>query len=294
MTRIFHLDRTALITGAGSGIGRALAIEASRRCIKLALVGRHRDTLVATQCEIDRPEDCLVIVADVATPAGRESIRALLASAWGRLDVLVNNAGVVPAGPLSGLRDPDLDRLIATNLTGPIALTRELLPLLQVATAGRLVNIGSLAGDIALPLFSAYSATKFGLRGLSNALRLELGGFGVGVTYAAPSGVRTAAAEAVAPFTKCLGMRADGDPAAIAIRIWDAVERGADSVYPGAEKWLVAIERLIPVLIRRALARRLAHAGGRCTMTGGDLAKADPRPRASAAMSEGGAHAVEG
>jgi len=260
---MFLEGKTVLITGAGSGIGRALAIEASRRGLKLALVGRRRETLSETQHELSRPEDCIVIVADVTTSEGRERVCSQLSTAWGGLNVLVNNAGIVAAGPLSSLPDIDLERLVATNLTAPIALTRDLLPLLRAASPARVVNIGSLSGEIALPLFAAYSATKFGLRGLSNALRRELKGHGIGVTYAAPGGVRTAAAEAVAPFIEALGMRATDSPAAVAARIWKAVGRGADGVYPdGRERWFVFIERFLPALITRALAQQL-EAGAR-------------------------------
>jgi short-subunit dehydrogenase len=254
-------DRTAVITGAGSGIGRAFALEAGRRGFQLALVGRRRDTLAATQADLTQPADSFIIVADVTTPEGRERVRAGLAGAWGQLDCLVNNAGIVAAGPLSGLGDGELGRLVATNLTAPIALTRELLPLLRSAATARVVNIGSLAGDIPMPLFAAYSATKFGLRGFSEALRLELESLGIGLTYAAPSGVRTAAAEAVAPVLAALGMRADDSPAAVAVRLWDAVEARRDTVYPaGRERWFVAVERLMPALVRRSFRRRLTAA----------------------------------
>jgi len=257
-------DQTVVITGAGSGIGRALAIDASRRGYEVALIGRRRETLVETQRALHRPQSSLVVVADVTTPEGRALVRQQIAESWGRLTFLVNNAGIVAAGPLSGLSDAELDRLVATNLTAPIALTRELLPLLYAARPARVVNIGSLAGEIALPLFSAYSATKFGLRGLSKALRLELKSLGIGVTYAAPSGVQTGAAEAVEPALAALRMQVCATPVAVAGRIWDAVSRGADSVYSaGAERWLVTIERLAPALIRRALARRLKASGPR-------------------------------
>ena len=189
-----------------------------------------------------------------------------LGEEWGRLNFLVNNAGIVAAGSLSKLRDGDLDRLIATNLSAPIALTRELLPLLRASAPSRVVNVGSLAGDIALPLFAAYSATKFGLRGFSNALRRELKGLGIGVTYVAPRGVQTDAAEAVAHFTKALGMPVGDSAAAVAARIWHAVDQGADTLYPrGRERFFILVERLAPAVITRALTRQLETGGGnRC------------------------------
>lgn len=252
------VGKAALITGAGSGIGRALAIEASRRRFALALVGRHREMLAETQAALEQPGDSLIIVADVTTPEGRKRVRTGLAAAWGELAYLVNNAGIVMAGPMASLCDADLDRLVATNIAAPIALTRELLPLLRSAAPARVVNVGSLAGDIPLPLFAAYSATKFALRGFSEALRLELENLGIGVTYAAPNGVRTVATNVVAPVLAVLGMRAEANPSAVAARIWDAVVGGEDFVYPaGHERWFVVIERYMPALIRRSFRRRL-------------------------------------
>jgi short-subunit dehydrogenase len=255
--------KTALITGAGSGIGRRLAIDGSRRGMTLALVGRRLEPLQETRRQLGQSKDCLVIAADVTLPEGRQRIRDGLTEAWGRLNVLVNNAGIVAAGPLSSLRDADLDRLIATNLSAPIALTRDLLPLLRASSPARIVNIGSLVGDIALPLFAAYSASKFGLRGLSNALRRELKGLGIGVTYVAPRGAQTDATKAVADFTRSLGMPPADGVASIAAEVWSAVDRGTDGAYPRSrERFFVLVERLCPGLITRALTRQLKSGGG--------------------------------
>jgi short-subunit dehydrogenase len=254
--------KTAVITGAGSGIGRALAIDASRRGMTVALVGRRPETLQETRSQLGHCADCVIIAADVTLPEGRRLIRDELAGAWGRLNVLVNNAGVVAAGPLSSLRDTDLDRLLATNLSAPIALTRDLLPLLRASSPARIVNIGSLVGDIGLPLFAAYSASKFGLHGLSNALRRELKGLGIGVTYAAPRGAQTDAAKAVAHFTESLGMPPPDSAASIAAEF--GTRSTAETTMPirVAASVFVLIERLFPALITRALARQLEIGGG--------------------------------
>jgi short-subunit dehydrogenase len=98
-----------------------------------------------------------------------------------RLDLLVNNAGVIDAGPFAALDDESLERLVATNLDAPIALARELIPMLQRSPDPHVVNIGSVLGDIGHPLFVGYCATKFGLRGASDALRRELACCGIAV-----------------------------------------------------------------------------------------------------------------
>lgn len=253
--------RRALITGAGSGIGRALAIEASRRGMILALAGRRRDRLEETRGQLARAEDCLILPGDVTAGADRREMAEKLARAWGRLDVLVNNAGLLAAGPLAVLADGEVERLLATNLAAPIALTRDMLPLLRAAEPARVVNMGSMLGDIGFPLFAAYSASKYGLRGFSDALRRELKGLGVGVTHAAPRAARTDAAQAVAGFIEPFAMPLD-DAECIAGAVWDAVARDKDAAYPrGRERLFLLIERLAPALVSRAVASQLARNG---------------------------------
>lgn len=245
-----------LITGAGSGIGRALALEAAARGARLALAGRRREALEETASQLTAAET-LVIASDVCAAAGREGLRQALSERWGGLDVLVNCAGSVGVGALARCSDAELERMLQTNLLAPMALSRELLPLLQRSVPARIVNIGSVFGDIGYPLFAAYSASKFGLRGFSMALRRELAGSGIGVTYAAPRATQTAAASAFAELVAPLGMRLD-PPQRVASLVWDAVARDADSVYPrGAERLFVLVQRLLPGLVDRAIARQL-------------------------------------
>jgi len=161
---------------------------------------------------------------------------------------------------------------VRTNLFAPAALTRDCLPLLR-RSRGRVVNIGSMFGDIGYPLFSLYSATKFGLRGLSDALRRELAPDGIGVTYVAPRATRT---ESVPEFSRLIepfGMKLDA-PELVARQTWDAVVRGARSVYPrGMERLFVLLQRLAPGVIDAGLARQLSRAEEARTSP-----RADPRP----------------
>lgn len=253
-------DKVALITGAGSGIGRALAIEAARRGMTVALMGRRADALHETLELLGQHANHVALPGDVTVPGVRVALRQYIDRWAGRLDVLVNNAGVLTAGPLSRTSDETLELMMRTNVIAPAALTRELLPLLQRAAPSRIVNVGSVFGDIAYPLFGAYSASKFGLRGLSIALRRELKQFGVGVTYAAPRATNTAAAGAFASLITPMQMRID-DPAKVARDIWAAVARDADSVYAkGPERVFVLVQRLFPRLIDRSIAAQMADA----------------------------------
>ena len=183
--------KRTLITGAGSGIGRALALEASRLGMKVALCGRRAEALAETLSEMTPSGQHLRLRGDITDPAVRRGMRDYLWRQWGGLDVLVNNAGIIAVGPLACATDAEFEQMMATNVIAPLALTREMLPLLRRAMPSRVVNVGSMFGDIPYPLFAAYSASKFALRGLSIALRRELRAYGVGVTYAAPRATRT-------------------------------------------------------------------------------------------------------
>jgi short-subunit dehydrogenase len=251
-----HEQKCVLITGAGSGIGRALAIEAAQRGMNVALCGRREDALKVTRALLDRENQHLVIPADITKPEGRRRIVEIIGSKWKALDVLVNNAGVVEGGAIEKFDDEALSRTFLTNVIAPIALTRDLMPLLLAARPSRVVNIGSVFGDIAYPLFSGYSASKFALRGFSNALRREWKQAGIGVTYAAPRATRTDAAVAFDDLIADTRMSVDA-PAQVARQIWRAVASGHDSVYaPAPERIYVVIQRIFPQIIDWALARQ--------------------------------------
>src|SRR4051794_15224618 len=123
-------DMRVLVTGAGSGIGRAIAVEAAARGMVVCLCGRTQATLEGTARLLAGP-DPLVVAADITTAEGRRAIVDGVARAWSGLDILVNNAGVVEGGALRCLEDDALERVFGTNVIAPMALTRDLLPLLS-------------------------------------------------------------------------------------------------------------------------------------------------------------------
>lgn len=252
--------RRVLITGGGSGIGRALAVEAGRRGMLVAICGRRRAALDETAAALPASTCPLVIDADLTRPADRARLVARLTQVWGALDVLVNNAGVVEGGRVEDTDDHVLEDLFRTNVLAPMALTRDLAPLLLAARPSRVVNVGSVFGDIAYPGFAAYSASKFALRGFSSALRREWKPRGIAVTYVAPRATRTDAAGAFRDLIAATGMRLDA-PEHVAARIWRAVEAGRDAAYPaGPERVFVLVQRLAPQLVDRALGRAAARA----------------------------------
>src|ERR1700722_15864274 len=248
--------KRVLITGAGSGIGRALAIEAAQRGMVVALCGR-REVALATTCGLlDQRDQHPLIGADITDPQDRRRIVAPIAGQWRKLDVLVNNAGVIEGGAIENFDDDAITRTFLTNVMAPIALSRDLMPLLMAARPSRVVNIGSVFGDIAYPNFSGYSASKFALRGFSNALRREWKKAGIGVTSAAPRATRTDAAAAFDELIATAKMNVDA-PATVARRIWRSVASGHDSIYAPAPEWIyVLIQRIFPQIIDWALARQ--------------------------------------
>jgi NAD(P)-dependent dehydrogenase (short-subunit alcohol dehydrogenase family) len=250
--------KMAVITGAGSGIGRSLAMEAASRGVRLALVGRRRQALDETLAGLPGAGH-LAIVADVTSRLDRQALMAEVEARWGTLDLLVNNAGIVPVGPFAATTDEDLQAVLNTNLLAPMAMVREALPLLKKAKGARVVNIGSLLGDIPYPLFASYSATKAGLRGFSIALRRELAPLGIGVTYAAPRATRTPAARPLQSLIEPFEMKLDA-PEKVANFVWNAVAREANAVYPaGPERLFVLMQRLFPRVVDKAVGKQFAR-----------------------------------
>ena len=245
--------KVAIITGAGGGIGRALALEASRRGIKLLLAGRRRAPLEETAALVGGAVSVEIQPCDVTDAGDRGRLIGEAETLFGKLDYLVNNAGAVAVGRFVDMPAGEIERLAAVNLAAPAALIQQALPLLRRAQGARIVNVGSMFGAIGFPRFAAYSASKFALRGLSDALRRELSADGIGVTYAAPRATRTPAAERFADLVEPMGMTLD-PPERVARRLWDAVEAGRDRVTPGVgESLALLVQSLAPRLVDRKL-----------------------------------------
>lgn len=241
--------RTVLITGAGSGIGRALALEADRRGHRVILVGRRAGPLALTAA---RMRDPVVLPADVSTAEGRARVAQAVAGTG--LDILINNAGIVPSGAAETSDDARIAATLALNVAAPMALTRDLLGALT-ASRGQVVNVGSVFGDIGFPYFALYSASKFALRGYSEALRRELAPRGIAVTYLAPRATRTDAAQGFEALIGPMAMTLDS-PEAVAAHAWRAIAgRRREQMPASRERLFVALQRLRPALIDRALIR---------------------------------------
>ena len=188
--------RTAVITGAAGGIGRAIAGSLARRGCHLALADIDEIGMAGTA---DLVQGNGVRVSrhriDVANRGDVASFPDAVTSEHLGVDVLVNNAGVAVGGTFDQVSDEDFEWLFEINFWGVVRMTRAFLPLLRASDDARVVNLSSIYGVIAPPEQAAYSASKFAVRGFSEALRHELEGSSVGVTVVHPGGVATSIAE---------------------------------------------------------------------------------------------------
>jgi NAD(P)-dependent dehydrogenase (short-subunit alcohol dehydrogenase family) len=182
------MPKTILITGASTGIGRAVAELFLAEGWNVAATARRPESL-SDWAVSDR---ALALALDVTDPA---SIAAALDAArarFGALDVLVNNAGIGLAGPIEAISTQQLQDHFATNLFGLAAVTQAALPAMRERGQGLIINVSSIVGRVGLPFLSAYCASKFAVEGLTEAIHYELKPFGVRVKLVEPAGTRTA------------------------------------------------------------------------------------------------------
>jgi short-subunit dehydrogenase len=189
-------DRTAVITGAANGIGRAIAVSLARRGCNLALADIDEDGLAAT-AELTRAFGVRVSRhrLDVADRIAVAEFPRAVATDHDGVDVLVNNAGVAAGGTFEQVSEEDFEWLFEINFWGVVRMTRAFMPLLRTSDDARIVNLSSIYGVIAPPEQTAYAASKFAVRGFSEALRHELEGSRIGVTVVHPGGIATSIAE---------------------------------------------------------------------------------------------------
>jgi NAD(P)-dependent dehydrogenase (short-subunit alcohol dehydrogenase family) len=184
--------KLALVTGAASGIGRAISIELARHGANLILVDLNRPLLDVVLADVRAHRvDAAMFAADIGRPWDIERLVDTVLARWGGLDILVNNAGIAYYGLTEHMRDDQWDRLLAVNFIGPMLLTRRLLPALLTRPEPHVLNVCSLAGLVHAPRLTAYQVSKAGLIGFSESLRAEYGRRGLGVTALCPGPVRT-------------------------------------------------------------------------------------------------------
>ncbi len=251
-----------LLTGAGSGIGRSLALALGARGAKLILVGRNIARLDETVRQVTaNGGNASAVAHDLGDPEGHDRLVQSTVSRLGGIDLLINNAGISGFGEFVRENPAAIDDIININISAPLLLTRAVLPVMLASGKGRIVNVGSILGSIGFPHFATYSASKFALRGFSEALRRELAGTGVGVNYVAPRTTRTTFnSDALHQLSAASGAAID-DPATVAAIIVDAINADRNEVYIGwPEKLAVRLNALLPGLISTAIGKQVAAA----------------------------------
>ncbi|MDW8222160.1 MAG: SDR family oxidoreductase [Gemmatales bacterium] len=176
-----------LITGASQGIGRALALAAVKRGAWVLGTARSADLLQELQREAQGlPGRLAICVADITSPSDRSQMLDAMVEHYQGMDILVNNAGIGATGHFSDATEERLRRIFEVNFFGPAELIRSALPLLRQGRTPLIVNISSIVGLRAFPARSEYSASKFALQGLSEALRAELVRYGIDLLVVSP------------------------------------------------------------------------------------------------------------
>lgn len=263
----FYRGKVAVVTGAASGIGRALAVDLSRRGAHLAISDVDDAGLEETAARC-APAVVRTHHLDVADRQALVDHAEQVVNDFGRVNLVVNNAGVAVAGPVEELSFEDLDWILGINLMGVINGTMAFLPHLIASGAGHVVNLSSVFGLVAPPAQSAYSAAKFGVRGFTESLRQEMviGRRPVTVHSVHPGGIRTNIArsarvtnparrssdEMATEFEKLLRTT----PAEAAATILRGVEKDAARILVGADAHLIAgVARVVGARYQGVLGR---------------------------------------
>jgi NAD(P)-dependent dehydrogenase (short-subunit alcohol dehydrogenase family) len=189
----YFRGRTAIVTGASSGVGRDIALSFARFGVKVALLARRKPVLeeLAHEIAAKTEQTPLVLAADVSD---REQCHAAISHAsdeFGHIDFLINSAGIMEPAPVESIQPAALQRMLGVNLIGTLNTMQAVIPAMRRARAGNIVNIASLAGRRGMPPLGGYCASKFAVVGLTEALRVELYGSGIKVSLVLPGVIDT-------------------------------------------------------------------------------------------------------
>ncbi|WP_095128452.1 SDR family oxidoreductase [Pseudomonas sp. Irchel s3h14] len=248
-------EARVVLTGASGGIGLAIATALCASGAHVLAVARHREPLEPLLKRY--PKNVCWVGADLTVLAERREVLAE-AESMGRINLLINAAGVNHFAMLEQLDDNEINAMLAVNISAPICLTKILLPLLKQADSAMVVNVGSTYGSIGYAGYASYCATKFALRGFSEALRRELADTRVSVLYVAPRATHTSMnSPAAQALNDALKANVD-DPQTVATAVIHAIAGGRRDLYLGwPERFFVRLNSLLPHLVDRGLRKQL-------------------------------------
>ena len=253
-----YQDTVGIVTGASSGIGAQLARDLAARGMRVALLARRVERLQALAEEIERRGgQALAVPCDVAERGQVEGAVATVLERWGRVDLLVNNAGYGRHVLFKDHEVADIERMVRTNVLGVIYATKAVLPAMRARGRGWIVNISSVAGKLGQPDEAAYSGTKFAVSGLSEGLSYEFAPLGIHVMVVYPALVRTEMfTPDVIPRMPPGSQRSFLEPPEFSRRVLRALERGRYEVtVPRYVGIAYVIRELLPGFHRRMTAR---------------------------------------
>lgn len=192
MARQFYRNKVALITGGSRGLGLQIARELCAHGGKVVLLARDENELAQAKSELDRSgTEVLTISCDLSDTAQMQSAVQQALQRFGRIDILINNAGIIEVGPLAHMQFKDFDRAMRLHFWAPYIMQFLIVPQMRAKGGGRIVNISSIGGRVAVPHMAPYSASKFALTGFSDAIRPELARDKIYVTTVTPGMMRT-------------------------------------------------------------------------------------------------------
>jgi short-subunit dehydrogenase len=248
-------EARVVLTGASGGIGLAITAALCANGAHVLAVSRHKEPLDALLARY--PEQLCWIAADLTYIADRRKV-LMAAEAIGGVNMLINAAGTNHFAMLEQLEDAEIASMLALNISAPICLTRTLLPLLKEAQSAMVVNVGSIYGSIGYPGYASYCASKFALRGFSEALRRELADTRVGVLYVAPRATRTSMNSPAAQALNDALKAGVDDPQTVASAVIHAIAGDRRDLYLGwPERFFVRLNNLLPNLVDRGLRKQL-------------------------------------
>jgi NAD(P)-dependent dehydrogenase (short-subunit alcohol dehydrogenase family) len=185
-------DKVAVVTGGSRGLGLVLARHICAQGGKVALIARDQEELARAKADlISRGGEVLTAECDLLEVAQIETAVRKIIDRFGKIDILINNAGIIEVGPLEHMTREDFERAMRLHFWAPYELIRQIVPEMRTRGGGRIVNISSIGGKVAVPHLASYSASKFALTGFSDAIRVELARYNIRVTTVAPGMMRT-------------------------------------------------------------------------------------------------------